>query len=465
MELNNPSLPNLSEYNIDSSMFNDSVNRVFTVRNIVIEGNRRTRDIIIFRELTFREGHSVDIKDFPEKFEEAKYRLINTRLFHEVAITVLKFDLNFVDIKVVVDERWYFLASPHLKPVDRNISQWLFKENAKLDRVDYGLKVLWDNMTGNNDKMRFYFITGYTKQLMVSYRRPFIDKNMKWGLNFDIALGKSHEINYNTIDNKQAFLELENKDFARNFFNSNIEVTYRPAFYTVHTFGAGYSNLRVNDSVIKLNPNYFRVPQNQIRYPQFSYKLTHRNFDDNPYPTKGHAAELSILKQGVSKDINVTQLTAKAIKYWPITDKAFYTIGALGVIKVPFEQPYNSLALIGYSDLTLRGYEFYVIDGVAGGGLNAALVQQLTNFKLHIPGFKWFMPRLIPLKIYGKIFGNVGYAYQKPPLANSLNNKLVFGGGVGFDVVSIYDFNLRIEWSFNQLGQNGLYLQKKSTFQ
>lgn len=455
----------LAQYNIDTSFSDRPLNRPFTIRNIVLTGNKRTRSVIILRELTFREGDSIHIAEFPSKFSEAQNRLMNTTLFHEVKIAVSKFDGYDVDVQVWVDERWYILPMPHLKPIDRNFSQWLFKEKASLKRVDYGIKLMMDNFTGNNDKLRFYFITGYTKQLMLSYHRPFIDKSMKWGMNFDLSIGKTHELNYNITDNKQDFLELKDKSFARNFFKGKIEATYRPAFYTTHAFGMGYNYFRVNDSVIKLNPNFFAVPGNKIAYPELYYKLIYRNLDYNPYPTKGQALEFVFSRQGFGKDVNVTQLIAKGIKYWPINEKTFYSVGAAGTIKAPFKQPYYSSQLLGYGDTYMRGYEYYVIDGVAGGLVNATFAHRLANFKIHIPGTKWFTPRLIPLKIYGKTFGNAGYAYQKEPYAQTLNNKLLFGGGIGIDIVTMYDFNLKIEWSFNQLGENGIYLQKKSTFQ
>lgn len=452
---------------IDTIKIVDTVPRAYTIRNIFIEGNKKTKEKIILRELAFRQGDSLYIRDFPPKFEESKSRLKNLSLFHEneIYISVLQFEGNYVDVKVAVKERWYILPFPHLKPVDRNLSQWLFKEKANLSRVDYGIKLMWDNVTGNNDKLRFYFITGYTRQLQLAYRRPFIDKYLKWGLNFDISIGKNHEINYNTIEDKQKFLKLKDETFARTFFRTSAEATYRPAFYTVHSFGVGYTNLRVNDSVLKLNPSFFKNYNTRVSYPEFHYKLTYRNFDYNPYPTKGHAAEFSLLKQGFGDDVNLTQLSAKAIKYWPITKKAFYSIGAAGSIKVPFKQPYYTSQLLGYGDFTMRGYEYYVVDGVAGGLINATLAQQLANFKIHIPGTKWLTPRLIPLKIYGKVYGNIGYAHNPYRGQNTLNDKMLFGGGFGIDVVTMYDFNLKIDFSFNQLGQNGLYLQKKSTFQ
>ncbi len=466
-------MPHSANYNknknyIDSVRSTDSLPHTLTIRNIVIEGNKRTRRIIILRELTFKTGDSIALHDIPRLFEEAKNRLMNTALFHEdeTNISVAKFDREYIDVKVNVNERWYWFAFPHLKPVDRNMSQWLFKERASLARVDYGVKIMLDNITGNNDNLRFYFVNGYTRQLQLSYRRPFIDKNLKWGINFDVAFGKNHEINFITIDDKQQFLELKDEKFARNFFQSELAFTYRPAFYSWHTFGLRYNHLKVHNAILQANPRYFKTPgSNDVRYPELYYKFTYRNFDYNPYPHKGHAAEIMMDRMGLGKDVDVWQLTTKAIKYWPIDKKTFYSVGIGGTIKLPFDQPYYTSQLLGYGDAFLRGYEYYVMDGVAGALVNATLARQLTNFSIHIPAMKWLNPRLIPLRIYGKVYGNAGCAYNPEPGNNRLNNKMLFGGGFGFDVVTMYDFNLKIEFSFNQLGEKGLYLQKKSMFQ
>jgi hypothetical protein len=35
---------------------------------------------------------------------------------------------------------------------------------------------------------------------------------------------------------------------------------------------------------------------------------------------------------------------------------------------------------------------------------------------------------------------------------------LLYSLGGGFDIVTLYDLHLRLEYSFNQLGENGLFL-------
>ena len=52
-----------------------------------------------------------------------------------------------------------------------------------------------------------------------------------------------------------------------------------------------------------------------------------------------------------------------------------------------------------------------------------------------------------------------------PVFTNSiLNNKLLYTYGAGFDVLSYYDFVAKIEYSFNQLGEKGLFLHIRRDF-
>lgn len=465
IEFTKDSLPVADSNSFFSVPLPETADSVFIVRNIIIEGNKKTRDIIILRELTFKQGDSLDIKKIPSHFATSKRQLLNLSLFHEVNMSVVHFESHSIDVKIIVDERWYLFPLIYFKPVDRNLNQWLVKEKASFSRVDYGLKLMYENITGNNDDFKFYFITGYSRQIMIGYERPFIDKGLKWGFNFDIAMGKTREINYNTILDKQEFLK-DGKDL-RNFFTGRAELTYRRAIKTEHAFGIGYNTLKVGDSVIILNPNYFRQPVNKVKFPEVYYRLRYKDLDYIPYPTKGYAAEIFVGKYGFNSKENLWRLNVKGLGYWKINDKMFYNITAMGSLKLPFKQPFYDLQMLGYDDMILRGYQYYVIDGVAGGIVNTSLMRQLTDFNLHLPGTKWFTPRLIPLKIYGKVFGNVGYSHNTQRHFTNLNtlpNKLLWGGGFGFDIFTIYDFTLKVEFTFNQIGENGIFIDKKDIF-
>ena len=434
----------------------------FIVRNIVIVGNKRTRPDIILREIPFKPGDVYLLQDLVVKFETARRQLMNTSLFHEAIVALKSFEGYNIDVLVDVKERWYIFPVPYFKPADRNLNQWLVEQNASLKRVNYGGKLLYNNVTGRNDKLKFWLINGYTKQLSFNYDRLYIDKRMKWGMNVGFAMGKNRELNYKTVNNKQDFLNSD--DYIRNFVTGSAELTYRRAINTRHRFGISYTIEDLADTVVKLNPNYFNYGKNRVRYPKLYYMMTYYNVDYIPYPTKGYAAEITIAKEGFNKFFNLWQLTAKGSGNWPTGKKSFFSLNAYGTLKLPFSQPYFNQRLLGYADVFIQGYEYYVIDGVAGGYLKASFTRKLVGFNVNMPGTKRIAPQKIPFGIYGRVYGNTGYTYNPNPVNSSLSNKMLYSAGLGIDITTIYDFTFRIDWSFNQLGQNGIFLHKKTVF-
>ena len=41
---------------------------------------------------------------------------------------------------------------------------------------------------------------------------------------------------------------------------------------------------------------------------------------------------------------------------------------------------------------------------------------------------------------------------------------MLYSGGFGIDILTFYDINLKIEYSFNQLNENGLFLHSNGGF-
>ncbi len=435
----------------------------FIVRHIVIQGNRKTNPKIILREIPFREGDRFRLQDLVRKFEDARKQLMNTALFHDVVVALKGFDGYNVDVLVDVKERWYLFPLPYFKPIDRNLNQWIVENKLNFDRVDYGIKVLDNNLTGNNDKLNVWLINGYTKQISFNYSKPYVDRRLKWGTNIGLGLGKNREVNYNTIENKQVFFKDPN-NFVRNFLRAYGEVTYRRAIKTTHRFGIAYDEELVSDTIVRLNPAYFPTARNRIRFPEFYYTMSYYDLDYIPYPTRGYAAELTIDKKGLNHIINLWQLNLKGSANFHVFPKTFLSLNANTAIKLPFSQPFFNMQMLGYGDTYMQGFEYYVIDGVAGGYLKAALTRQLFQFSIHIPPNRYRTIDKIPFKVFGKIYGNAGYVKNPQPGQNSLTNRMLYSGGVGLDILTIYDFTLKLEWSFNMLGENALYLHKSSYF-
>lgn len=435
----------------------------YTVGKISITGNTKTRDAIILRELKFQEGDRFSPAEMAARMEEGRQQLMNTALFHHVLVAAKDFDGNRINVAVEVKERWYLFPVPYFKPVDRNINQWLFEQKASFDRVNYGAKLTWNNATGRNDKFRLWMISGYTRQLSFSYDRLYIDRNMKLGANFSFATGKNREINYNTVNDKQVFLK-DPDNYVRHFVNGHFALSYRPAINTRHSFGIGFTSEEVEDTIVTLNPVYFKQGRNRIQYPSIFYNLTWFNLDYIPYPSKGYAARFTLSKNGLNSSINLWQMHLNALANWTITPKTFVQVNMYSGIKLPFRQPWFNKRFLGYGDNYMQGYEYNVIDGVAGGYIKTSLNRQLWEQRIRLPRGRGKETVVVPFRVYGKLYGNSGYVHNPDPGENGLSNKMLYTGGVGIDIVTLYDVVLKLEWSFNQLGQNGLFLHRKSIF-
>jgi outer membrane protein assembly factor BamA len=436
---------------------------IFTIRNIVISGNKRTRESVILRELPFKSGEAYPLSEIVKKFEDARKQLMNTVLFHEVLVALKGFEGNNIDILIEVRERWYLFPVPYIKFVDRNINQWLVEQHAKLDRVNYGLKLMYNNATGRNDKLNVYLISGYTKQVALNYDRPYIDKTMKWGLNIGLSEGKNREVNYNTLNNKQIFFK-DTNNYVRSYFRTYAELTYRRAIKTRHRFGIAYTVESITDTIATLNPSYFKNGRNKTSFPEFYYLMNYYDVDYIPYPLKGYMAEVYLSKRGLNNTINMWQLAVKGSGTWQIANKTYFNTRVAGSIKVPFEQPFINQRLLGYSDFSMQGYEYYVVDGVVGGYAKAILSREILNFDFLVKKKNDDVPMHIPFRAYAKTFVNAGYMYHPSPGSNTLNNRMLYSAGIGIDIITHYDFTFKLEWSFNLLGENGIYLHRKSYY-
>ncbi len=63
-----------------------------------------------------------------------------------------------------------------------------------------------------------------------------------------------------------------------------------------------------------------------------------------------------------------------------------------------------------------------------------------------------------------KVFGDLGYSYTSHIGNSMLNNKALYTYGAGLDVVTFYDIVIKLEYSFNQLKQSGLFLHTQTDF-
>ncbi|HMH22593.1 MAG TPA: POTRA domain-containing protein [Puia sp.] len=437
----------------------------FVIGKIIIKGNKQTKSYIIERELSFKPGDSLYLPDLVKSFEAGRSRLINTALFNEVVIFLKGFRGYIADIEIDVKERWYIFPVPYFKPVDRNLTAWAEKHYS-LSRVDYGAKFSHFNFTGRNDNLTAWLITGYSRQFELYYNQPYADKSLKHGFGMGFSYAALKEVDVITVANKQGFINADTIPYAGKYLNRELTFSlryfYRPSLTTRHQLRLNIVDVQVDSAVTVWNPHYFSNGRNRITYPELSYGMNYTDVDYVAYPLKGIIFETGINRRGINKDMNVWQFYAKLTRSWQLARKTWFGFQNSNSLKLPLSQPFYNQQLVGYGDLFIRGLDRYVIDGVAGVVLRNTLFRELFNFNipfLHVPSHDH-----IPIRIYATAFSDYGYVYNKDFKDNSLVNKMLYTAGFGIDLVTFYDISFKFDYSFNQLGQNGLFLHIKNDF-
>lgn len=433
--------------------------RIYTITDIIIEGNKKTKDKILLRELPFALDQRYPLHVLIAKFRDARQQLLNTTLFESVNVALKTTEGESATVLVTVKERWYFFPEPVVDVVDESLQEW--SKTMDFNRINYGIKLKHKNISGLNDKLHINLINGYTKGAGLRYEGLPLDYNLNWSAAFSFSSGKNRDISYNTIDNKQVAFN-GGSNFVYSYTHTSASVSYRPAIKTRHTMGLSYHTEKFMDTIASLNKDFMNSNK-RVAYPELFYQFQYRDLNFVPYPTSGYAADILFQKKGLNDPLNVWQLTARTAAFKELNAKYFTHVSVTGVIKLPFDQPWSQKQFVGHNNMFLQGYEDYVIDGVAGGFVKASFNRSLLNKHVRIPSKRFACINDIPVKLYAKVFGNTGYVYNKLPGNNTLNNRLLYSGGFGLDIVLFYDVTFRFEYSFNHLGQNGLYLHDKSS--
>ncbi len=444
------------------------------IRSIIITGNKKTKAYIILREAAFKKGDSIPAAGLSDILENARRNIYNTALFTDVKVVPLMASAFDADISITVKERWYIFPVPQFKPVDRNLAEWIKTNKGDLSRVNYGAKLVHYNLSGRKDQLRIFLLNGYTRNISFSYTAPYSNAALTEGFVVSAGYAQTREITYKTAYNgKQLFFsrKLNPKstgDFVRNNWFITGGYTLRRGIYNRHLFTIGYNFYHVNDSVVApaYNPAYFnRGTRRSVGYTDLSYQFQHVDVSNVAYPLSGNSYRITLLKRGLGfrGGINMLSIEGDYNRYFALGKKWYWDTHVSGRLKLPFSQPFINQQALGYGDTYLRGLELYVTDGVAFVLTRSTLRKKIIGFSLPFP-FRSRSHSRIPFAFYAKSYADLGYVYTQKAFDTYLNNRLLYTAGLGIDILTLYDINLRVEYSFNQLGQKGLFLHTKSGF-
>lgn len=449
-----------------------TVARVVQVNRILIIGNNVTRDRIISRELSLKQGDTISTKRLPQVLVRDKNKIYNLRLFNTVTVRVLGLTNDQIDILVEVAERWYLFPSPIFELSDRNFNEWWQNYHHDFSRVNYGLRLYKYNFRGRNETVRLTAQFGFNRKFELSYQIPYIDQKQKRGMVLNFDYGEPKNLAYYTDNHKLVYTR---QDYSvKRTFGAGVTFSYRKSFYETHALSLGYRSSTVADTISSLSTErkvpYYKDGSTHQRFVGIAYSFNSDHRDVILYPLKGYQYSALISYTGLgSSSVNLLEVNLTQARHWDLKRRYYLSNFTSAYFSTPNTQPYSLFSALGYRKQLVRGYEIYVIEGPA-----FALNKTTFKKRLFYRAWRWEdMPmeqfRYFPLAIYVKGYMDLGYVqnyplYSQLGINNRLSDRLLAGAGAGFDIVSLYDLVFRLEYTFTREGTHGFFFNVKKEF-
>lgn len=449
----------------------DIIGQAVTVEKIDVYGLKRTKLMIVHRELTLQVGDTLQQSELGSIIERNQNNLLNLGIFNEVEINVSEWNTETHQIEIVIEvrESWYIYAVPILEIADRNFNVWWTDYNHDLDRLNLGARLDYLNFSGRNDKLKAQLQFGYTPKQEIEYRFPYFNKKQSLGLTASFLHSSNKEINYSTVDNKEQFIKIDERRLYEKY-RARVKLQYRPTLYLRQELEAAYEILKVDQQILaEYNPLFFRngQPKHGAFILKYSYEYDDR--DLRIYPTSGVKGLFEIEKVGWGEQDDENTLTSTVSMEWnhAISSRFLQRISGIGRYSLSRSRPsYDYYSGLGTGQKFVRGYELYVVDG-----LDLLLGKYQLSYLLLDSQIKWkrLMPvdqfRDMAVKIYLSLHMETGHVYDPFTFEqNPLANRWLFGSGMGVNVLLYHNFLIQFNFNRNDLGEYGFFIHNQTSF-
>jgi len=432
------------------------------IDGIELKGNKTTIDRILLREITLKPGDTISYSELRARSKESQENLMNTSLFNFATIkdTLLRYKgMVHCYLKVEVVEQWYIWPLPIFELAERNFNAWW--ETKDMSLINYGLFLDWRNFRGRKEHLKIILQLGYDEKLGFSYSVPYIDKKQTIGLSFGFHKKSNHKVSYITENNKVERIALIEKH-AQKGYEAFLSVSHRASIYQTHHLEASYNDQNYADTIFEVNPDFYHGDSHRAQFFKLSYYYKNDHRDYKSFPLKGYYIDFVIENRGFGvfegNDINLLSLKTNLRKFWKFHKRVFFGAGFTGRIANKREHPYFLSTGLGYGRDFVRGYEYYVVDGqdyvLLKTDFKFAIIPQQT---VHLK----FLPAAfgkIPWAVYLSLYSDMAYSPGDKINGNTLKNELLIGYGAGINVVTYYDMVIRMEYSFNKMGEGGFFI-------
>ena len=442
-----------------------------SVAEIVVSGNKKTKERIIVRELDFRQGDTLQQELITTHFEQSRNNLLNTSLFTNVQLNIVHWDTdrNEIYVAVEVSESWYIFPVPLFELADRNFNVWWTEQKRSLDRVNIGMRLQILNANGINDAIKLKGQFGYTPKFEATYLAPLINRKQTYGFEINGLYSINKEVAIANRENKLAFVRKDDEVVFRRL-RLRTGMTIRPNLYVTHRIRLGYFQHRLDPGLaMEDNPDFFLNGAGRQEYFSLAYRLAYDRRDRSILPTDGWFAGAEVMKEGLGifDDINAFEFKPFVERAVPLSTSLSFNSALYGKISLSRgKQPYYNYRALGYLADYLRGYELYVVDGLdfvyLKNTFSWLIIDAMIDWKNKMPLRSL---RKMPWRGYLTFYYDTGITndpfYQEQ---NDFANRWLHGGGIGINVMMYNIFSFQLEFSANHLGEKGVFLHTKTSF-
>jgi len=403
---------------------NEILKDTFAVDSIKIIGNENTEDYIILRELTFSVGDSVSFN----QLDYNKERIYSLGIFNFVNVSA-DTTLNKISVVINVTESWYIYPIPFYHLVN--------------DEVRYGIRVVWKNFRGRNEKLSATVAMGYNPYYSMTYQIPVLSKEYNLGMNISSYYQR-------IVNPSESTKNIIGEDFEYIFISNAVTLGKRINQFNNLAVSVGYSYVEAPKYYDeKVNASKQRID----RYPfmGISYQLDTR--DLKQYAMMGTYVNVSYLYKGFGvQDISHSIVFGDFRQFGNLFGSLSHKYRVAAQHTAGNSVPIYDLSYIGYKDF-VRGHKSDIREG------DNSLV---ISYELDLPLIKeWDLVMDLPLLpkrltsarigIHITAFADAGIAFN----TRDRINKLCFdkGWGFGINLLFLPHNGLRFEYAWNEFGQ------------
>ena len=174
------------------------------VRRIEFSGNKKTKEKVLLRELTFSVGDHILQKDTLQHSTNSENNLFNTSLFNFTEVT-FRDSANDWIVKVNLQERWYIWPEIHLEFQERNFSEWW--KNKDLSRLDVGVRLNKLNFLGRNQTLQLNVFRGFNESIGFQYKLPYLTHRQRDGFKIACDYSTQNEVFTDIYNNEMVYIK------------------------------------------------------------------------------------------------------------------------------------------------------------------------------------------------------------------------------------------------------------------